>query len=390
MKKKLNHSLLLKIYGGFFVNGIMALTVGAILPYVMDEKGINYSIGGSLLSAFAIGNFLASFIYPYLSGRLGRKWSVIMVTSFIPICFFILSLLPSVPILYILILLIGIGRGSCSVFSNSMVNDNYPNNPEKITLLHTIFAVGAFLAPFIVSVCLWVGFGWRLIVYLLVILWIIAVLNYFSIHEESTQSAKTDNMKKADYSFLKIPDFYIMGLLLFFYLGVENCVNGWFITYFKDSGIMSKAYANNLVSIVWVMVMIGRLINAKLSMTWEKGKLILINCGGTAIFFILLIMTKNLGVITIAIVGLGFFLSGIYPTCIANLGKVLEGSTAGMSYLLAMAALGGIITPKIVGIVADKVNMNFSIMLLIINVIVMCVLAVSNYIKNSKKASEVI
>lgn len=385
MSKKINNSLLFKIYGAFFVNGVMALSVGAILPYIMEEKGINYSIAGSLLSAFAIGNFLASFIYPFICKIIGRKKSVILMTCMIPICFIILSFLPPVTVLYLLILLIGIARGCCSIFSNAMVNDNCPNDPEKITLLHTIFAIGAFLAPFIMSLCLWLGYGWRVIIYILVILWFIAIFFYFTIHEDSKNINITNKSGKSDYNFLKLSDFYIMGLLLFFYLGVENCVNGWFITYFKNSGIMSNAYANNLVSIVWIMVMAGRIINGRLSNTWEKGKLILINCVGTAVFFLLLIATNNLIIITIAIVGLGFFLAGIYPTCIANLGKVLEGSISGMSYLLAMAALGGIITPKIVGMIADKVGMNYGIMILIVNVSMMCILAVSNDIKSKKR-----
>ncbi len=385
MNKRINNSLLFKIYSGFFVNGVMALSVGAILPYVMEEKGINYSIAGSLLSAFAIGNFLASFIYPFMCQIFGRKKSVILMTCMIPICFMILSFLPPVFVLYLIILLIGIARGCCSIFSNAMVNDNCPNDPEKITLLHTVFAIGAFLAPFIMSLCLWLGFGWRVIIYILIILWLIAIFFYFTINEDTKQTNVKNKSDKTDYSFLKLSDFYIMGLLLFFYLGVENCVNGWFITYFKNSGIMSNTYANNLVSIVWIMVMAGRILNGRLSKTWEKGTLILINCVGTVVFFLLLIATSNLIIITIAIVGLGFFLAGIYPTCIANLGKVLEGSISGMSYLLAMAALGGIITPKIVGMIADKVGMNYGIMILIVNVSVMCILAISNYIKSKKK-----
>lgn len=386
MNKIKNKYLLFKIYGAFFISGIMVLSIGAILPYVIVEKGINYSIAGSLLSAFAIGNFLASFIYPIMCNKLGRKWSVVLTTTTIPICFFILSLLPSVPVLYMIMLVIGIGRGCCSIFSNSMVNDSFSDIPGAITILHTIFAVGAFLAPFLMSLSEWLNLGWKFIIYLLLVLWIIADIFYITIKEETDSGIAQKKNDKEDYRFFRNINFYIIGLLLFFYLGVENCVNGWFITYFKESGVMTDTYANHLVSIVWIMVMAGRLVNVKLSSRWEKRKLILLNCFGVAIFFVLLIVTNKLNIITAAIVGLGFFLAGIYPTCIASLGKVLKGSTAGMSYLLAIAALGGIITPKIIGMVADKAGMNFAIMLLIVNVIVMCILALANYFRNLEKS----
>ncbi len=386
MNKIKNKYLLFKIYGAFFISGIMVLSIGAILPYVIEEKGINYSIAGSLLSAFAIGNFLASFIYPIMCNKLGRKWSVVLTTTTIPICFLVLSLLPSVPILYMIMLVIGIGRGCCSIFSNSMVNDSFSDIPGAITILHTIFAVGAFLAPFLMSLSEWLNLGWKFIIYLLLVLWIIADIFYITIKEETDSGIAQKKNDKEDYRFFRNINFYIIGLLLFFYLGVENCVNGWFITYFKESGVMTDTYANHLVSIVWIMVMAGRLVNVKLSSRWEKRKLILLNCFGVAIFFVLLIVTNKLNIITAAIVGLGFFLAGIYPTCIASLGKVLKGSTAGMSYLLAIAALGGIITPKIIGMVADKAGMNFAIMLLIVNVIVMCILALANYFRNLEKS----
>ena len=385
MSKIKNKSLLFKLYGAFFVNGIMALSIGAILPYVIEEKGINYSMAGSLLSAFAIGNFLASFIFPILCNIFGRKWSVVLTTAVIPICFLILAFLPSAPILYMIMLVIGIGRGCCSVFSNSMVNDSFSNLPGTITILHTVFAVGAFIAPFIMSLSEWMNFGWKFIIYLLFVLWIIVDIFYITIQDETASDTDESKNGKTDYSFFKNINFYIIGLLLFFYLGVENCVNGWFITYFKESGIMTDTYANNLVSIVWIMVMAGRLVNVKLSSKWEKRKLILINCSGAAIFFILLIITNRLNIITAAIVGLGFFLAGIYPICISSLGNILKGSTSGMSYLLAMAALGGIITPKIVGMIADQSGMNFAIMILIVNVFIMCILAIINNVRNSNK-----
>ena len=37
-------------YFAFFVNGAMVLLVGAILPYLIEEAGISYSVAGGLLS----------------------------------------------------------------------------------------------------------------------------------------------------------------------------------------------------------------------------------------------------------------------------------------------------------------------------------------------------
>lgn len=54
--------------------------------------------------------------------------------------------------------------------------------------------------------------------------------------------------------------------------------------------------------------------------------------------------------------------------------------------LLAIAALGGIITPKLVGMVADNMSMSAAIVTLLINVVGMFVMAVLQLRFKGKKA----
>jgi fucose permease len=382
--------LFLPCYFAFFVNGAMVLLVGAILPYLIEEAGMNYSMAGGLLSAFAIGNLLASFVNPILAPKIGRKATIVCLSALIPISFFMITLRLPVTVFYVAFLLAGIGRGSVSIINNAVINDNSAGRPAALSLLHMTFAVGAFIAPFLTSVYIGAGLGWRAIVYTIICGSTLATIGYSWMKidynwpsEGKKMATASDDGAVARVSFYRSPTFYIMGFLLFLYLGLENCVNGWFVTYFKSMGIMSSAYATNLVSITWVMVMLGRLLTAKLSTFINKNKLIVINCIATALFFILLISTKNLAVITAAIVGLGFFFAGIYPTSVSSAGNVLKGSTTGMSMFLALAALGGIITPQLVGMVADRTGMVLGIVLLAFNAAGMLILSIVNYVMQS-------
>ena len=176
-----------------------------------------------------------------------------------------------------------------------------------------------------------------------------------------------------------------MGFLLFLYLGLENCVNGWFVTYFKSMDIMSSTYATNLVSVTWIMVMLGRLLTAKISSKVDKNKLISGYCVATTVFFILLTATQNLAVITVAIAGLGFFFAGIYPTTISSVGNIIKGSTTGMSLCLAIAALGGIVTPQIVGFLADRIGMTAAILVLAFNAAGMLIMSGTNVLMRRKE-----
>lgn len=376
-------------YFAFFVNGAMVLLVGAILPYLIEEAGISYSVAGGRLSAFAIGNLLASFVNPPLAGKIGRKATIVSMSALIPLMWLIITWIPPVPVLYAAFVLLGIGRGSVSIINNAVVNDNSDGKPAALNLLHMTFAVGAFLSPFLTSLYIGAGMGWRAVAYTVVTGSALACLFYALMEldynwPKESKKAQQENKEQSKETFYKNPVFYIMGFLLFLYLGLENCVNGWFVTYFKSMGIMSSAYATNLVSVTWIMVMLGRLLTAKLSAKIDKNKLIFSYCIATAAFFILLLATHNLAVITVAIAGLGFFFAGIYPTSVSSAGAVLKGSNTGMSMFLAIAALGGIVTPQIVGVLADSFGMTAAILVLLFNAAGMFVLSLVNLKVNSK------
>ena len=385
MKSKVR--LLFPCYFAFLVNGAMVLLVGAILPYLIEEAGISYGVAGGFLSAFAIGNFAASFLNPVLAGRIGRKTTTVLTSALIPISFFLITLIPPVPVIYILFVAAGIGRGCCSIINNAVVNDNSDGRPIALNLLHMTFAVGAFAAPFLMSVYLEHGLNWRMIVYTIIAGSTLATAAYawMKLDYDRPKKMQTGKDEGKKEEFWRHPAFLITGLIMFFYLGLENYVNGWFVTYFKSTGIMTDSAATNLVSFTWLAVMLGRLLTAYLSSKISKKILILTDCIATALFFILLIVTQNLNIITVAIVGLGFFFAGIYPTCVSNAGVAIKGSTLGTSMLLAMAALGGIITPQIVGIVADRIGLVGAIGVLLINVVAMILLSVINYVQFTKK-----
>ena len=141
-------SMFYRCYYGFFINGMVVLLIGAVLPYLMDAAGLSYGITGGLLSTMAIGNLCASFISPVLSEKIGRKQTVVMLSAFFPICLTIITFLPPIPVMYVCFFLMGIGRGTVSIFNNNIVNDYGDGTPAALNILHTFFALGAFIAPF--------------------------------------------------------------------------------------------------------------------------------------------------------------------------------------------------------------------------------------------------
>lgn len=373
-----------RCFYGYGISGMAVLAIGAILPSLIREAGISYVVAGGLLSAMAIGNLLASLIFPAFTAWVGTRWTITAITGLVPVSYLLLTFLPPLSIMYLLMLLAGICRGSVTILNNQIVNDVSNHSPRILNLLHCSFAVGAFLSPFLTALMLAVGLGWRSILYLLVFLCSTSTLLYATLpYKTLPVPKKSDGMsilpEKSNRRFLRSFDFYCTALILFFYLGTENCVNGWFVTYLQNTGVMSETYATSLVSFTWLVIMLGRLACAVLAKRVLKSTMILAAAVGSGLCFFILISSTNLTVITIALLCFGFFLSGIYPSCIANAGPLVQGSSLGMSVLAAISAMGGILFPQLVGIAADKVGIVAAVSILVFNVILVILFSFVNF-----------
>lgn len=381
-----SQSVFLRCCYGYFVSGMVILSFGAIMPSLIRDSGMNFAAAGGLISFMAVGNLMASFVFPAISAKAGLKRAITFWAFTIPVVLLLFSAVPPLLIMYVLIFLIGLSRGSITITNNQAVNQIIPDPAKHLNLLHCSFAVGAFTSPFLTALLIRMGMDWRMILYFLAAMSVTSAVSYltmdYSLLKPPVPSKK--GTAAASHSFLRCPDFYIIAFLLFFYLGMENCINGWFVTYLQSTGIMSETFATNLVSVTWVVIMIGRLVTAKLSSSIRRNRLILIQTLGSAVCFLFLISASTLPVITAALAGLGFFLAGIYPTCIAEGGQYIVGSTFGMSVITAIASFGGILAPQLVGYLADSIGMTAAMATLMINTVLMILFGVLNYLRSRR------
>jgi len=165
-------------------------------------------------------------------------------------------------LLLLAFLFTGISRGSISNFNNGMVNEVHDSSPSALSFLHSIFAVGALLAPYlvIISVKLLGNEGWKLSAVVNIILTLISNFLFSKMKINENKRTKEKEGKKAiSYEFLKLKVFWINAGIFFFYLCAESTINGFMVKYFVDTKIMSLGYAQVLASLLWIAILIGRL-----------------------------------------------------------------------------------------------------------------------------------
>lgn len=266
-------------------------------------------------------------------------------------------------------LIMGIGRGSLSIVSNIVINDLSENKTKGINLLHTIWALGAFLSSFIILMLQKIGlsFDGVLIVITgmtLLMTGLYSMINY-DYHVESHSKDSTTKVKSKPLDMY----FFSVAILLFFYLGLENTINGWLMTYLKNMDVISESLAGVIVSVTWLMIMIGRVFTASIGKRFNGNDIVFTYVVGVSLMTIALLFANNQWVVFAVMLALGFFLAGIYPTSISNVSEYVVGNQKTMALILISAAIGGMLTPQIIGIVADKTSMVVAMNFIVVNII---------------------
>ena len=347
-----NRGLLYRIYFIFFSSGMMSTLLGAVLPEMGDSYNLDYAFRGVLLSAHQIGNLLAVIAAGYIPYLIGRKKSTVILGSGIVLGLLLMTLTGNPFLLFIAFALTGIGRGTMSNITNVVVGETAENKAAGLNLLHASFAVGAFIAPFITIAAITVS--WRLAPWAVAAVMLLALVLIIL----SRLSSSRPERKKGEAGIPKSLGFWLNTFVMFFYLCAEASLIGWLVTYFQDAGIFPDAISTAMQSILWIMILAGRLVCAVISAKVNRNILILILGLLMTGFFVLMISASSPTVIALAVLGVGVSMSGIYPTTLSTMEKRYTSSTVATGICIGTATVGAIIMPAIVGAVAENAGIH--------------------------------
>lgn len=155
------------------------------------------------------------------------------------------------------------------------------------------------------------------------------------------------------------------------------------ITYFKDTGLLSASLSQVTASVLWVMILAGRLTAAGLSTKLPKERLLFVMGLGIVLFFFLLLFSRSTLWIVVGIMGFGYSMAGIYPTTVAIGGNIIEKYPLAWSFMLPMASMGSIIMPSIIGRIAETAGIFYGMSSIVIAVIadMVCIILLVRFVR---------
>ena len=151
LQDKIKKKQFLCNYSVFLLNGMLALSIGSLLPFIRDARGLDYAFCGLIVSLHSVGNLFSSFTAGLLPVAIGRKKSILFFNLFFALSYVLIIFGNHNWCIAMAFFLTGVARGATSNFCNTAINSLAPGKAWTINGLHAMFSVGAFLFPILLT-----------------------------------------------------------------------------------------------------------------------------------------------------------------------------------------------------------------------------------------------
>ena len=245
-------------FAAFFFSGVCAISSGVVVSLLQEQYGFAYGVTGTLLSLMNIGNLVAGFLSGVLPGMLGgMKRSVLLLSLGYLAGYGLMGFTGAVALLGLGFFLVGAAKGQVINTCTVLVGDSSPDRTRGMNIMHSCYACGALLCPFVIAAAGRAGAKAPLFLLALLgaALWLAFALT-------PMEQGGRKGGGRIDWSFLRSVRFWLLMGLIFCQNAAETSVTGWMVTYFKDSGIIAGALSTYTVTVMWGATLVARLLIA--------------------------------------------------------------------------------------------------------------------------------
>jgi fucose permease len=345
-------ALLLTQYFGFTTLGFILSMTSPMIESIRSDIAMNYTRAGTVLTGQFMGAFLTIMLGGYLADRFGKKPFLIAGSVFITAGLMMCVWASSFPMLFAACLITGVGTGSYEVGINALVADNMGTGSGKaMNYLHFFFGVGAIAAPVAVTSLFAIGTHWRTVFMIAILL---PVIFSVLLAPQKVGNAKTHPADTSNTTIYRNGTLWLFGFVIFVYVGIETATCGWIPSFWKQVGQGSVVPYTIIASVFWGTLTAGRLVCGLIAdriglvrfIAWSS----IVTMLSGAVWSVFPGKAVTLAFVFVT----GFSLSGIYPTVMAYMTKILPGRSGKVvAFMSVLASIGGFFIPSLIGKIAD-------------------------------------
>ena len=370
---------------GVFVWGSIAGLLGAILPGLRERAGISLDESGAMFIALSSGLVAASLISGPLIDRTGKKPVLCTAVSLVIVALLAFEFVNVLPGLLLLAFMMGAGGSALVTASHALVADlNTGHRASALNLLDLFFGVGAFVTPFAIVPLQQAG-GLAAVLFALATLATLVLVYLLAVPFPRESHTRDFSLAHA-LALAGSPRFLLPALLIFVYVGTEQSVWDWQVTYFMRHLGTDNISAARMLSVFPVAIMIGRLVNNRLLLRVSPYPVLVASTAGAALCFVgtMLAPTFELGLAALFLSGL--FMASVFPTTLGVLsGRFADRSGTALGLAITCGWLGSVAISPTFGFVAQRSTYSTAYLVIVGAAVAMAAVAGLLYLQRERR-----
>lgn len=359
---------------GMLMFGIMITSVGAILPFIIEEFGIGKMSAGSLLMLLSFGILVGSIVFGPVVDRFGYKILLILCTGLILAGLEGIAMSKSLSMLRGMVFVIGFGGGVINGGTNALVSDiSEKGKSANLSILGVFFGIGAFGVPLLLGV-LSDCFSYEEIVAAVALTAFLPLLFFAVIGFPAPKQPQGFPIREG-LGLVRQSSLLLMGVILFFESGIEMTAGGWTSTFFKEELSMKSDRAVLFLSLYWLGMILARGLMGSILKRISPAVVFRVCIGIAFTSSLVLILSKS-----IFLAGTGIFLLGVgfaagFPVMLGYIGDIYAHlSGTAFSVAFSMALIGGMSLPYLTGVFGHFFDLRISFVMVPVSLVVILIL----------------
>lgn len=353
----------------YLLIGLAHVVVGSLMPDLLQYYGKDYSAGGSLIFAQFSGFLIGVSLSPFILSKFGKRTGLIIAIGLLCLAELCYTMLPPWEWMYVVGSLAGFGFGMIeAVIGTLIIVAITEGTAIAMSRLEVFFGIGALVMPLLAGVLIQAEL-WRysfLFVSLMALVMFIVWYkkNFGELNKLLDTKEETKKEKKSFFSQYR----GVRGLLLivfivffFLYVGMEMSFVNFLPSLLIEKLGTDKSTAAFSVTLFWIAMTVGRFFCGFIAEKISYSRYVVWSCAISLALFTLFSMAEGITMMTVLIMLIGLFLSGLFSIALVFANKLLPGAEESTpSMLIASGGVGGAILPLLMGKGMDFGGAQFS------------------------------
>lgn len=350
-------------FGALLAFGVLNAVLGPVLPYLRAVEDISYLVGALHQVAFSVGGGLAGLLAARLARVVARGWTIRIGLAVAALAGLLLGYGGHVSVTLCAAFLVSLfGTTAMIALWAALADEHGPRRTVAMTEGEVWVSIGSILAPALVAGAAASRFGWSFSFVLAGLVVTVAVAASLVVPVPPTRGQHGDDGRGRAGRSRRVPATLVVVVAV---VALEFTVSFWLASYLDDAVGLPRGLAVSMVVGLYVANLAGRVVVSRLARRLPPDLLLagLLGVATAGLPVLLLAGDALVAAVGIALVGAG--IGGMFPLASSrHVGAGSRGSDHALGQVLFAAAVGQVLGPLLVGVLAQGLGLRIGLCVL--------------------------